>query len=567
MRHTRDLKFAFSIGLWFFAAALLLAFFGVVADGSAKDPVVGARGVVASAHPLATQAGMRILMRGGNAVDAAVATAAAIAVVQPESSGVGGVGLMLIYLGRTGELKVLDYRGTIPYEAKIASMNEETKEEGIFASCVPGSPAGWAAALEKYGTMSLADVLQPAIEYAENGFPVSHRESRTIKSSVEKLSRFPTTAKIFLPGGRAPEPGEPLVQKDLARTLKLIAANGPSVFYKGELADAFVKFSQEHGGFYTKRDFADYQPRWGEPISTTYRGYNVYCAPPPAVGSTILQLLNILEGYDLGKMGRYSADTIHLIAEAAKLASSDEMRYIGDPAFMRVPTERLISKEYASKQRARINLAKAAVKVEPGSLPADEGHTTAFTVADGNGNVVSVIQTHLSGFGSGVVFGQTGVLFNNNMRLVRANGPNRLEPGKRLRHPSVPIIVMKDGVPVLAIGAAGAATIWQTLAQVLVNVIDYHMNVQEALSSPRFTITYAYNVLKPGLRYDEDFAYGEVSLEEGFAQDVRKALEKKGHKITSVRSIGVAQGVSLDPKTRALMGAADPRGSGQAAAW
>ena len=546
---------------------------------SIDRPVIGQRGVVTSAHPLATQAGMRILAQGGNAIDAAIATAAAVGVVKPQSSGAGGVGVLTLYIASTGELMTLDFLGETPSLVRMERMNEETKEVGILAALVPGNVAGWAEAVERYGKLSLAQVLQPAIEYAENGFPVNNNLSNSIRSTETVapdqdrffrrfvIRRHPTTARIFLPGGKVPNPGEILVQKDLARTLKKIAAQGPDVFYRGEIAEAFVNFSQENDGFFTKEDFARHRPRWAKPDSTTYRGYEIHVVPAPSSGPTLLQTLNILEAYDLKSMDRFSADVTHLFAEAAKLASADEIAYIGDPAFISVPTSRLISKEYANEQRKRIRKDKAAVKV-PVDTAETGGNTTTLSVADGEGNVVALIQTHLRGFGSGVVFGDTGVLFNDAMRHIYADGPNKFEPGKRIRNAPVSVLVTRQGKPVLSLGASGAHTIWQTQLQVLINVIDYGMNIQEAISAPRISIAYGYNAVGEGLKHVEDFAYGEVSVEQDYLdEEVAEELKRRGHIIVNVTNIGNVQGIQIDSENGVLMGGADPRRGARASAW
>ena len=546
---------------------------------SVDSPTVGQRGVVTSAHPLATQAGMRILAQGGNAIDAVVATAATLGVVEPQSSGAGGAGILTLYMASTGELMTLDFWATTPSLVQMERMNEETKEVGILAAPVPGNVAGWAEAVKRYGKLSLAQVLQPAIEYAENGFPVNDNLSNSIRSTEtvapdqdrffrrSVIRRHPTTARIFLPGGRIPNAGEILVQEDLAGTLRKIAAQGPDVFYRGEIADAFVKFSQENNGFFTKEDFARYQPRWAKPDSITYRGYEIHVVPAPTSGPTLLQTLNILEAYDLKSMDRFSADVTHLLSEAAKLASADEIAYIGDPAFISVPTSRLISKEYANEQRKRIRTDKAAVEV-PVDTAETGGNTTALSVADEEGNVVTLIQTHLRGFGSGVVFGDTGVLFNDANRHIYVDGPNKFEPGKRLRHADVPVFVTRQGKPVLSLAASGAHTIWQTQLQVLINVIDYGMNIQEAISAPRIAISYGYNAVGDGLKHVEDFAYGELSVEQDYLDaEVAEELKRRGHIIVNVQNIGSVQGIQIDSENGVLMGGADPRRGAQASAW
>lgn len=543
-------------------------------------PVMGRRGVVTSIHPLATEAGMRILAQGGNAIDAAIATAATLGVVEPQSSGAGGAGILVLYDASKGEVRTLDFWGTVPSLVRMDRMNEETKEAGILAACVPGNVAGWGEAVKGYGKLSFAQVLQPAIEYAESGFPVdinlsnAIRDTETVVTENDRffrksvLRRFATSTRVFLPGGKVPEPGDILVQKDLARTLKKIAAQGPEVFYRGEIADAFVKFSQENDGFFIKEDFARYQPRWAKADSTAYRGYELHVVPAPTSGPTLLQTLNILEGYDLKASERFSAKFTHLFSEAAKLASADEITYIGDPAFLPVPTPRLISKEYANEQRKRIRLDRAAVQVPAGAIAETQGSTTALLAADGDGNAVALIQTHLRGFGSGVVFGDTGVLFNDAMRHIYLDGPNKFDTGKRLRHADVPVLVTKQGKPVLATAAAGADTIWQTQSQVLINVIDYGMNIQQAISAPRMAIAYGYNAVGKSLAHVTDFTYGEISVEQDYLDPaVAEELKRHGHKIVDVRGIGRVQGIQIDRANGILMGGADPRSGGRASAW
>lgn len=531
-------------------------------------PVMGVRGAVTSANPLATQAGMQVLMQGGNAVDAAVATAAVLGVVEPQMSGLGAVGVLVLYLSETGEVRTLDFRGTVPLAVDLKRMNRDTKEYGVLAACVPGTVAGWAEVLEEYGTLSFARVLAPAIQYAKNGFPISYSLSQAIRDNEDLIRRFPTTALIFLPDGNIPRPGQRLVQKNLAATLEKVAAGGPEVFYRGEISDAFVRFSRENEGFFTKEDFARYKPRWMEAISTRYRGYEIHVAPPPAVGPTVLQTLNILEGFDLKSHGRYSAEVTHLFSEAAKLASSDEVKHIGDPSFSSVPVQRLISKEHAKEQRKRIRRDRAAVEVLPASIAETGGHTTALSVVDAAGNVVSLIQTNLRLFGAGVVFGDTGVIFNDQMRHGRANGPNEFEAGKIFRHPSVPIIVTREGKAVFSLGAAGASTIWQTLVQVIMNIVDYGMNIQEAISAPRVAITYAYDAMTDDLRYVENFTFGEIYAEESYlTADVKDELESRGHSIKVQEMIGWLHGVQIERQSGTIMGAADPRVDGQASAW
>ncbi len=529
--------------------------------------VYGRRGMVVSAHQLASQVGMRVLMNGGNAVDAAISMAATLGVVEFEMSGPGGVGNMLIYWndGSTPEITSLDFRDTIASKARIEIYDQENKEVGILATCVPGNVAGWHAALSRYGTISWKEALQPAIEYAENGFPISHREVSYIESNVEAIRRFPTSAEIFLPGGQPPKPGDLFVQENLAQTLRKIAEHGPDIFYKGELADEFVSFSDQHGGVFAKSDFTDYKVHWREPVQTTYRGYQVVSASAPNFGPAIVETLNILEGFDLPSMRPDSADFVHFIAESLKIAADDGMRYIGDPRFVKMPLERLTSKDYAQSVRSGIKKDRASYVVGK-PLSDDMNHTTLLAVVDSHGNVVSAIQTLISAMGSRVVFGNTGVLFNNNMRKVRSTGPNTLEPGKTFGTPSAPTMVLRDGKPLLALGGVGGANIWQAIVVVLAKVLDGKLDLHEAIASPRFTIPYGYMSVTDGLARDEAFQYRKITVEPQMPLEIRSQLQDRGHEIVE-GDVGNVHAILIDPETGILKGVGDPRIHARALAW
>ncbi len=543
----------------------------LAASQSAAPPKVlsatGSKGMVVSTNRLAADVGLRVLRDGGNAVDAAVAVGFTLAVVEPEFSGVGGKGEMLIYEAKTGKVRSLDFSGVVPAGLKMELFNETNRDTGILSAAIPGTVAGWTTALATYGTRPLAQLMQPAIEYAEKGFPMTDVETGAIQSSRDRIVRFPTSARIFLRGGEVPKVGEVLVQKDLAQTLRTIAVEGPDAFYRGSIAKRLVKFSQDNGGVFSERDLATYKAHWEEPLSTSYRGYQVFCTPAPSFGPAMLELLNILERSDVGALPHNGADHVHLFVEAAKLASADALAHIGDPDFMKVPQLALIAKPYAERQAKRIDAKKATTKVLPGSPELRATHTTNFSVADADGNVVSVIQTLNGGFGSAVVFGDTGVLLNNNMYHLRRDGPSRPEAGKRMRHPSVPAIVLKDGKPVLSVGGAGSATIWLSVAQVLSNFIDFRLDADASVSRPRFTLDYGYQKQKPGMYAWDDYVMELVSVEQAIAPGVRADLTGRGHVIKETREISTINALRIDPKTRAYGGGADARGGGHVAVW
>ena len=546
---------------------LLIAVFSLSFAAGDEKTIYGRRGMVVTSHQLASQVGMRVLMNGGNAVDATVSMAAVLGVVEFEMSGPGGVGNMLIYWNEGSNPGVinLDFRDVIASKARIEMYDQKSKERGILASCVPGNVAGWHAALSRYGTISWEEALSPAIEYAENGFPISSREASYIERNLETIRQYPTSAAVYLPRGRPPKPGEIFVQKNLARTLRRIAKQGPDIFYKGELADELVSFSDKQGGVFTKADFENYQVHWREPVQTSYRDYQVVSASAPNFGPAIIETFNILEGFDLPSMKPGSADFIHSIAESLKVAADDGMRYIGDPRFVKMPLDRLISKEYARNVRSRIHPDRASYRVgEP--LTDDNDNTTAISVVDRNGNVVSAIQTLISAMGSKVVYGDTGVLFNNNMRKVRSSGPNKLEPGKTFGTPSAPSMVLHNNKPFLAIGGVGAANIWQAIAVVMARVMDGKMDLHEAIASPRFTIRYGYMAVKKGLARDEGFQYRELTVEPGLPAETRAELEARGHELVE-RYTGHVHAILIDPETGVMKGVGDPRIHARALAW
>ena len=527
--------------------------------------VTGRYGAVTSLEPLASMAGMKVLMEGGNAFDAAAATAAAVAVVDPKNSSIGGQGFATIYIAKTGEVRALNFFGPAPKAATPEALKGKDYTQGYLSAPVPSNLKGYYALQSTYGRLKWAQVLQPAIDLAEHGFVVKKEDlSDRIAEFKQELSQFPSSAEVFLPGGRVPQPGEIFVQPNLARTLKEVAAQGVDAFYKGDIAGRIADFYKEHGGLLTREDLASYQPRWVQPISTTYRGYTLYTQPPNSSGIAVLEQLNLLEGYDLKSMQHNSADYLHLIGEVMRLVIADRNRYVGDPDFVHVPVDRLLSKEYAQKRRALIDLNRTlplATAGDTGPAPSS-GNTTHMNVVDSEGNMVALTQTLGEWFGSGVVAADTGVLFSNQMRHLHLDpsDPSRVEPGKRPRSNQSPIIVLKDGKPFMAIGTPGNDAIWQRLPQVIVNILDFGMDIQSAITAPR--------MIYGGHQETGSELKPIFKVEDRIPKDVVDALRAKGYEVeVVVGDEGHVNGILRIPGSPFFEAGADPRGDTYAIAW
>ncbi|MBS1789753.1 MAG: gamma-glutamyltransferase [Acidobacteria bacterium] len=522
--------------------------------GRTRSAVRAMNGMVATSQPLASAAGLRILQQGGNAVDAAVAAVAVLCVVEPMMVSPGGDLFALVWDAKKKELKALNASGRSPKAISIDELKKRglTKlpQHGIHSVTVPGAVDGWAKLLERYGTMKLSQVLQPAIEYAEHGFPVTDVISADWDNALQHKANADFAA-TFLPNGRPLAPGEIFTNKNLANSLKLIAAQGRDVFYKGELAAKIVKFAQAQGGFHTAEDFANHTSNWLDPISTNYRGYTVYELPPNNQGLAVLEMLNILEGYDVRSLGHNSAEYLHLLVEAKKLAYADRAWHIADPAFYQAPLDKLLSKDYAAELRKKIDVNKAGSDTPPSSRGGED--TVYLTVVDKDHNAVSFIQSIFSAFGSGLVAGDTGIVLHNRGAgfSFDPNNPNKLEGGKRPFHTLIPGMVFHDGNLWLTFGVMGGDMQAQGHAQVLLNLIDFGMDVQQAGEQARF----------------RHFESG-LALESAIGDDVRKALQAKGHKLTPAPGMfGGYQAIMIDPKTGALFGGSDPRKDGCAMGW
>jgi len=514
--------------------------------------------MVASSQPLASQVGLEVLKRGGNAVDAAIAMAAMLNVTEPMMTGIGGDAFMLVYWSKTKELKGLNASGRAPgalsldyfAKRKIAKM----PEFGMESITVPGAFDGWVTLLDKYGTMKLADLLGPAIDCAENGFPVMEKTAEDWNAEVTKLKKTPAAAANYLIDGRAPRQGEIFRQPNLARTLRALALGGRDAFYKGEIARAIADYCEKNGGFISLADLEAQKSDWVEPISTTYRGYTIYEIPPNGQGLTALLTLNILEGFDVAALSRQPVRYYHTLIEATKLAFADRDRYIADPAFSKVPVVELLSKDYAAKRRALINPNKALDSPLPGDINMGSD-TTYFTVVDKDGNAVSFINSLFDSFGSGIVAGDTGIVLQNrgsSFSLDRAH-PNHLEPGKRPFHTIIPAMVFKDNKLFMSFGVMGGSIQPQGHVQVLVNIIDLGMGLQQAIDAPRY-------------RY---MSGRDILLEDEIPATVISQLIALGHRRASPpgvlrSSMGGGQAIMIDPVNKTLMGASDPRKDGLA---
>ncbi len=550
-----------------------------------EQPTLGTHGMVACAHYLATQAGLQILTQGGNAIDAAIAANLAMTVAYPSTCSAGGDVFMLIWEAKTRRLHALNGSGRAPRgmtpEYFAAHDMTQIPLYGPLSINVPGAVDGWFEALQRFGRLSPAAVFAPAIALAEEGVPVTAKLHSWLNEAAEPvLRRWESSAGVFLPDGVVPVTGEILRQPHLARTYRLLAEEGRDAFYRGPIGERIVDYVRRAGGVLSMEDLQAHHSDWVTPISTNYRGYEVYEFPPNTQGLTALEMLNILEGYDLKALGYQSAEAIHLMLEAKKLAFADRDRYISDPEFVDVPLEELLSKEYAEQQRARIDRRKAAQRVEAGL--AREGDTMYLCTADGEGNVVSLIQSLYHSFGSGVVGGDTGMLLHNRGAYFSLDPRhvNYLQPGKRTMHTLTPAMVLREDEPYLALGSMGGDGQPQIHVQLLTAIIDFGLNIQQAINAPRWrsgrTIIHrGRHEIVWGQRDVDEGTEGRVielvELERRFPNGIPLLLDMLGHRTVVgepwVDEMGHAQAILITPQTRVFQGAADPRCDGLALGW
>ena len=529
-------------------------------------PLVAENGMVASQHVLATKAGLDMLKKGGNAIDAAVAVGFSLAVVLPRAGNLGGGGFMIVHDAKSNATNALNYREMAPanthrdiYLDEDGNVDHQKIKFLYPASGVPGSVAGMARALELYGTMSLAEVMAPAIKQAEEGFPVTFDLARILKTMDTRMRKWPETAKIFYkPNGGFYEAGEILKQTDLAWSLKQIAKQGISAFYEGEIGDRLAKDMADNGGFITKQDLKNYKVEEMEPVWGEYKGYDICSMPPPSSGGVhIIQMLNILKAFPLTYLGHNSAESIHIMAEAMKFAYADRSEHLGDPNFWDVPIEGITSQAYADELLPKINrwVSTPSEQIKAGKPQGYESdETTHFTVVDADGNVVVNTYTLNFSFGTGIVAKGTGILLNNEMDDFSAKPgvpnafgllggeANAVEPGKRPLSSMTPTIVFKDGKPYFATGSPGGSRIITTVLQVILNVIDYDMNVAEASNAPRI-----HHQWYPEVLY----------MEKGIGYDTQRLLREKNYELQNRSAMGSTQTIML--RDGLIFGSTDPR--------
>jgi len=565
--------------------------------GSWRPTVVAQHGMVAAGHPLAAEAGLRLLKAGGNAIDAAIATWAVQGEVEPGMTGLGADMFILYYEAKTGTVKFINGTGYAAQAATIDFYKAKggIPDEGPLSISVPGAVGGAAYAVKKYGTKPLNDVLAPAIEIADGGFPVSEALAGGIRSARNKLANFPSSTKIYFKNGQPLEMGDIIKNPDLARTLRTIAAQGAEPFYRGAVARNTVAFLKSNGGIISDADLSDYAPFEDTAIHVNYRGTDVYECPPNSQGFVMLEALNILEGYNLKELGRNSVPYLHAVTESLKLSFADRNAFVGDPKFVKnIPMAALLSKEYAAARRTQIDPNKA-IAGEP--LPGDPGRmkataagqqayaaplptpttvrafdpdeilnlTTYLAVVDKDHNMVSITSSLLSGFGSGVVVEGGGFLMNDRMRYfyLDAKNVNSLEPRKRVRQTINPAMALRNGKPWIAFGTPGSDTQPQTQLQFFLNVAEFGLNVQEALEQP----TVISNSFQDS--YQPHDVKGMLLTPALLPQAVKDGLSAKGHRldIRNVKGVGSVKAILIDPRTGVLMGGVSPTGDSYVMAW
>jgi gamma-glutamyltranspeptidase/glutathione hydrolase len=539
---------------------------------ASRSEVIATHGMAATSQPLATQVALDILKAGGSAVDAAIAANATLGLMEPTGCGIGGDLFAIVWDAETGKLAGLNGSGRSPRALTLDYFREQglerVPESGPLSVSVPGAVDGWFTLHERFGRLPMAEILAPAIDYAKNGFPVSELIAHYWDSNAQYLlenAEYPGFRETYMPGGKVPAKGDIFRNPRLATTYETIAAGGRDAFYKGDIARKIDAYMTEHGGFLRYDDLARHQSEWTEPVSTNYRGYDVYELPPNGQGIAALQMLNILEGYNLKAMGFGSARYVHTFVEAKKVVYEDRARWYADMKFFQTPVKRLISKEYADERRRLIAADKAANSYAAGDMVLEKGDTIYLTVADADGNMVSLIQSNYSGLGSGMTPGDLGFMLQDRGALFSLDPlhPNVFEPGKRPFHTIIPAFVMKDGKPWLSFGVMGGSMQPQGHVQILVNMIDFGMNTQEAGDAPRIRHT---GSSQPTDEVMTDG--GTIYLESGYTDAVREQLEEMGHKLsTGSTSYGGYQAIRRDATRGVYYGASESRKDGQAAGY
>ena len=532
---------------------------------ASRSEVIATNGMVATSHPLATQIGLDILKSGGNAVDAAIAANIALGLMEPTGNGIGGDLFAIVWDAKTKKLYGLNASGPAPQTLTIEYFKDNNLEKipayGPLPVSVPGAVDGWIKLHEKFGHKEFSSLFTPTIAYAKDGFPVSELIAYYLDGSAKRFADYPNFKNIWMRNGSTPKKGEIFKNPELATTLQEIANTKRKSFYEGQIATTMANFIQEQGGFLSFEDLKNYQAEWVEPVSSNYRGYDVWELPPNGQGIAALQILNLLEHFDVKSMGLFSSEYIHRFVEAKKIAFADRAKYYADPAFNDIDIKTLISKEYAKSRLPLINPSQAALTDEAGIL--QHGDTIYLTTADKDGNMVSLIQSNYRGMGSGMVPPGLGFMLQDRGELFSLDPThaNALQGGKRPFHTIIPAFITKDGEPFVSFGVMGGATQPQAHAQIVINLIDFGMNLQEAGDAPR--------IVHSGSSQPTDEVMldgGSISLEKGFGSEIEKQLEMMGHTITYDKgSFGGYQAIMK--KDGVYFGASESRKDGQASGY
>ena len=532
-----------------------------------RSEVLGQNGMVATSHPLATQIGIDILKSGGNAIDAAIAANAALGLMEPTSNGIGGDLFAIVWYEKDKKLYGLNASGRSPKNLKIEYFKSNNLKSippyGPLPVSVPGCVDGWFSLNKRFGKKQMKELLTPTIKYAENGFPITEVVSYYMELASDKFSNYPNFEDTYMINGKIPLKGEVFKNPDLANTLKIISSKGRDGFYKGSIAKTISKFMAEQGGFLDKDDLNSHNSTWIEPVSSSYRGFDIWELPPNGQGIAALQILNIMEGFDVKKMGFGSAEYIHHFVEAKKIAFADRAKYYADPDFNKIPTEYLISKDYANKRRLEIDPKVSSDTVDSANL--ENGDTIYLTVADSDGNMVSLIQSNYRGMGSGMIPTGLGFMLQDRGELfsLEKDHFNVYEPGKRPFHTIIPAFITKDGKPLVSFGLMGGAMQPQGHAQIVINLIDFEMNLQEAGDAPR--IRHSSDEQPTG---GEMLDGGTIYLETGFDYESIRELLKIGHKVGfDLGSFGGYQAIKINNESKVYYGASESRKDGNASGY
>lgn len=536
---------------------------------ASRSEIIATHGMAATSQPLATQIALDILQAGGSAVDAAIAANAALGLMEPTGCGIGGDLYAIVWDADKEELVGLNASGRAPKAMTLEYFTTRGIDTippfGPLPVSVPGTVDGWFQLHGRYGRLPMAQILAPAIAYAREGFPVSEVIAYYMKLNESRIGEFPGFKETYMPNGHVPAKGEVFKNPRLAATYEAIAEKGRDEFYKGDIARRIDAYMAEQGGLLNYDDLAAHQSEWVTPVSTNYRGWDVYELPPNGQGIAALQILNMLEGYDIASMGFGSAEYLHILVEAKKLAFEDRAKYYADMDFVDVPVARLISKQYADERRKLINLDKAAVQVPAGDAKLEQGDTIYLTVADADGNMVSLIQSNYRGMGSGMIPGDLGFVLQNRAELfaLDKDHANVVAGGKRPFHTIIPAFVMKDGKPLMSFGLMGGAMQPQGHAQIIVNMVDFGMNLQEAGDAAR--VNHRGSSQPTGTTMTDG---GVLHLENAFSDETRQALKAKGHTLgDSNGGFGGYQAIMWNAEQGVYYGASEVRKDGQAAGY